>query len=331
MDRGPGRDVSWRNRVGAIPEPRTALAAHLGEESLQQDLRDWCKRLEEETPEAQARIALVAAEWVGHLTWAEGNPAVIPAECHITEEDRGLYDAALRAVSAWVMQPDPSRAQRAARAADAICHSGRSSERLLVARVAAVIAASGTAKPAIEGERNVTASVLGAQRIFGQDPRPIIRETVVPWALGSRQICAPACVLRGRFTQATEQFEAVQRRYAEDPRWSPVSWSRLLFVERHELERHDPPDSSQRWRLSQARLRSPKEFEDRFVEILDEARCDWINLCAHGVWNDALVVVVETGDNGGTDLYPIEWIHIVSRGPNVRTGFDLGAHTEISP
>jgi hypothetical protein len=89
------------------------------------------------------------------------------------------------------------------------------------------------------------------------------------------------------------------------------------------------PTEGQRATLASASLLSPAEFESRWRQIVADGRRDWVNLSAHGVWQDALVVLVEAPARGAKGSYPPDRISVNFSGPPIVSGWDLSRHLTI--
>lgn len=81
--------------------------------------------------------------------------------------------------------------------------------------------------------------------------------------------------------------------------------------------------------IARTALVTPAEFEMRWLEIVTDGRRDWINLSAHGVWGDALVVLVEAPTHGVKGSHLPDQISINFSGPPVVPGWDLSRHLLI--
>ncbi len=73
--------------------------------------------------------------------------------------------------------------------------------------------------------------------------------------------------------------------------------------------------------LDAANLRSVDEYANRFGQILEEGRSDWINFNTDGVYDDALVIVVEHGWDYEVGGFVSEHIHVLPCGPPCVGGF----------
>lgn len=90
-----------------------------------------------------------------------------------------------------------------------------------------------------------------------------------------------------------------------------VAWNRVVLVEEPDTRGES---------LRDARVWTPQEYAARFADVLRESRCDWINLTAEGVLDDALViVVVHRWDQ--PIVAPPMFVHIMACGPQVGRGF----------
>jgi len=122
--------------------------------------------------------------------------------------------------------------------------------------------------------------------------------------------------LKARFLREVEQAEEWARHqaadHAEKNEAPAVSWSRVVFVEEPEVE----GDS-----LEGANVRSVEDYADRFVQLVQEGRSDWINFNTDGVCGDALVIVVEHGWSYEPGGCAPEHVQVMLCGPKCMTGF----------
>jgi hypothetical protein len=81
--------------------------------------------------------------------------------------------------------------------------------------------------------------------------------------------------------------------------------------------------------LARASLLSPPEFESRWRQIVANGRRDWVNLSAHGVSQDALVVLVEAPAHGEKGSYSPDQISVNFSGPPLNSGWELSRHLTI--
>ena len=106
------------------------------------------------------------------------------------------------------------------------------------------------------------------------------------------------------------------------------SWSHVLLAEDSDVPWTTAGDT--RPTLSRQSLRTPTEFGSRWLELVAEGRRDWINLSAHGVWKDSLVVLIEAPRHGVKGSFRPEQIFVVFSGPPIEAGWDLSRHLLIA-
>jgi hypothetical protein len=82
--------------------------------------------------------------------------------------------------------------------------------------------------------------------------------------------------------------------------------------------------------LNSQSLRTPAEFEGRWLELVAEGLRDWINLSAYGVWRDTLVLVVEFPRHGVKGSYKPEEMFVMFSSPPSASGWDLSRHLVIT-
>lgn len=106
------------------------------------------------------------------------------------------------------------------------------------------------------------------------------------------------------------------------------SWSHVLLAE--DIEVPWTTASDHRPTLSRQSLRTPSEFEVRWLQLVEEGRLSWINLSAQGIWEDALIVLVELSRHGIKGRFRPEQISVNFSGPSSTSGWELSRHLLIT-
>jgi len=105
-------------------------------------------------------------------------------------------------------------------------------------------------------------------------------------------------------------------------------WSQVLLTDDSEISSINAEGHCRT--LNSRSLRTPIEFEARWLELIAEGRRDWINLSAYGVWRNALVVVVEAPRHGVKGSYRPEQISVNFSSPPFGSDWQLSRHLVIA-